>query len=202
MLKCVGVFISELYFDSSEASRLHRYFEIFGKHVGKNIRCASFAAEDLENRNFTAIKPILENLASLSINAYSKYFFSFELFQAMCPNLKKLKLKGYIEYVGCSQTWPKLESFSAGNIGSNVLGAFLRKNSKIATLKCSGDGEILQNVAACLPNVQKVTINDPQRDWFVFLVPLRNLTKLTICNVASYEVYDVLKCLKEFSTLR
>lgn len=212
MLKCVGKHINQVQFTGRHAGKkFHRFFEILGRHVGENIRCAYFKVERLHGRDVTAIEAILLNLTSLTIFTCPNEF-DLELFQTLCPNLRNLVLNFNAKLIGCNKPWPKLEYFKIHNsdLSSNAICTFLEKNPQLTTLKLFSGREdnILQTAGTHLLNVKKLTIyqrntsnSDISAEILRHLLTLQNLKKLSLFNVKNAEINGILNCLRQFSTL-
>lgn len=218
-LKYTGKYIINLKF-TCQAEQNHRFYDILGKYVGKNIRHAVFRIEYLNDRFITAFKPIFRNLLSLEFNflhsrsgIYCNYDFDMDLFQRLCPNL--IKLKWNCEKLNCkrknmvicnNKSWPKLQSLAIGfGTYPSALQVLLQQNPQITTLRLSAGREEIQYIAAHLPNIQQLIIR-LQSHWNADnirpLAALSNLTTLKLISMKNNQVVGTLNCLKQFRTLR
>lgn len=137
-LKCCK-YISHLNFGWRILNKsLHRFLEVFGKHVGKNIQSASFGIEQrLKEHHFAAIKPIFANLTSLRLGACSHYELNFDELQTMCPNLTTLKIRYHTANLfGSNRPWPKLQNMEVyTDINTDSFRVFLQQNPQITVIE-------------------------------------------------------------------
>lgn len=212
-LMCIGPYITELRFwwhDFDHNNRLQRFLDILGTYIGKNIRCVCFRDACITEEHILAIRKILGHLETLEITVYNADFELDIDFEAVCPNLRKLKLLENMQMVRCCKPWPKLEHLSVvGNeyMELNTFRSFLAQNPQLKCLKFTAyhADERLRAVAQYLPNVEKLTILPSFPNLtalnIVYLSSL-NLTKLNLMYLDEVDLNDILQCLTRFVGLR
>lgn len=225
-LKSIGPYIDQLKFAWNPAIDgvvRKSYIKLLGQHVGENIRSAKF--EDVyfaERESILTIAPLLKRLTSLEVVAKFHKLMTFALkddwanmdYQAICPNLTKLKLKTQWKFFRSCKTLPKLEYLSVDKISfpRNTFQPFCQRNPQITTLKLSisrDDGEI-EAIAQYLSNIIKLSIefkDDYYRNIINgsalgHLITLRNLKKLNFYNVQNNDFDGITSHIIPLRTLR
>lgn len=213
-LMCIGPYINELQFrwhDYDHNNRLQRFLDKLGQHIGKNIRRIRFRDTLLTEDHVSSIKEVFKYLEILEITVYNPDFDLDLDFEALCPNIRKLKLLENMQLIRCCKPWPKLMHLSiVGNeyMVLSTFRSFLAQNPQLKCLKFTAyhADERLQAVAQYLKGIEKLTIlpsfPNLSANNIVYLVGLEHLTKLNLMYLDEADLNGILRCLTRFVGLK
>lgn len=208
LLRHVGPFVRTLIVRKLDAANVQRYFEKIDQYVGENVRCMEIYDINLNENLTTILRSVFHRLSELKIRLFNN---THEIdFQALCPNLTKLKILGIVNIEQSCKNWSNLQHISllSDVIPSETFNTFVSLNSHLKSIKFFYQNfQQIQSISSNLLTVEKLEVNCKYK-----LIPptqLRHLHQLTLlCQLNLWNLtgqaslVDILLVLAKFTRLR
>ncbi|KAJ6638932.1 hypothetical protein Bhyg_11670 [Pseudolycoriella hygida] len=208
LLRRVGPFITKLIIKKLDQANVARYFQKIVQYAGECLHKMEIYDICLTEHLLAILHPIFQQLSVLKIRLFSN---NNEIdFQAICPNLKKLKISGIMNFERSCKHWQNLQHISllSDIILPETFCRFITINPHLQTVKFFHQNvQQIEAVATNLLNVKKIEIDCKYKPISAVLLSqlgqLKYLVQLTLLNLADdVSVVEIFLTLIKFNELR